>query len=387
MSKVVFALLSPTPGMHQYTAHLAERAEAELGHETLVVTTRNAPLDRYGSSAVLRMTAATRSTGFGREGLDAQGYHHTLRALVRSGENGVVHFTGVHVWNVLLVRSLRRRGIRVIHTLHDLAPHSDARRRPLIRLWTHLLIDSGTTLLTHGECFRQTLLRRGVAPGRVFCAPLTHGFWGAGAGEAARRLEEQALSLGPRDPLALFFGRIEGYKGVDVLLDAWALLAARKGRRPLPDSARLVVAGSIAPGVALPPLPERVELRNHRVGDDEGLDLFARANLLVLPYRDATQTALVAAAARFGVPSLVTRAGALPEYVADASRGWIVPPGDPRALGDALAEALSDGHRLAAMGGVARVWYRSARREEADTLRRLYLGEGGNERGGDYRGA
>ena len=227
----------------------------------------------------------------------------------------------------------------------------------------------------------------GCARPRSSAAPLTHGFWGAGAGEAARRLEEQALSLGPRDPLAVFFGRIEGYKGVDVLLDAWALLAARKGRRPLPDSARLVVAGSIAPGVALPPLPERVELRNHRVGDDEGLDLFARANLLVLPYRDATQTALVAAAARFGVPSLVTRAGALPEYVADASRGWIVPPGDPRALGDALAEALSDGHRLAAMGGVARVWYRSARRVEADTLRRLYLGEGGNERGGDYRGA
>ena len=56
-------------------------------------------------------------------------------------------------------------------------------------------------------------------------------------------------------------------------------------------------------------MPEGVEVRDRTIGDEEALALFRGAALLVLPYRDATQSALIAAAARLGVPSLVTRDG------------------------------------------------------------------------------
>jgi len=115
-----------------------------------------------------------------------------------------------------------------------------------------------------------------------------------------------------------------------------------------------------------------VELRNRLIGDEEAIDLFRRCGLLVLPYRDATQSALVAAAYFFHKPVIVTRAGALAEYVQEGRTGWIVPPGDPPALGRALAAALADPGRLAQMGAAGRAWYDEQRLAETQALLALY---------------
>ena len=134
----------------------------------------------------------------------------------------------------------------------------------------------------------------------------------------------------------------------------------------------MILAGKVADDVRLGELPPGVEVWDRRVGDEEGIELFRRAAVLVLPYRDATQSALVGAAARFGVPAIVTRTGALPEYVAHGETGWVVPPGDVAALAAALGEALNAPERLVQIGAAARKWYDEARLEEQRTLTKLY---------------
>jgi alpha-maltose-1-phosphate synthase len=364
---VTFALLSPTFGMHQYTAHLADRAARELGRKPLVVTTSAAPIERYGREAKVVAAVACRTTGFAGEGLDRRAYRHALHALLDAARDGPVHFTGVHLWNVALVRGLRRNGVPVIHTLHDLAPHSDARCAALIRLWNRLLIASGVTLLVHGECYRRALLAQGVRDNRVLSAPLTHGFWrpaSALAMEAASRAANGARRVGP---LVLFFGRVERYKGADTLLEAWSL-ALQRGF----SHGRLVLAGRVARGVSLPPLPPRAELRDRRINDAEALDLFREAALLALPYRDATQSALISAAAAFAVPSLVTQTGALAEYVIPSRTGWVVPPADPSALADTLTAALCDESCLVRFGRAAQEHRIAMLESELKTLAGLY---------------
>jgi glycosyltransferase involved in cell wall biosynthesis len=252
----------------------------------------------------------------------------------------------------------------------------------LIRLWNRLIIGSGAAILVHGRRYRDELIARGLPPERVTYTPLLHGFWGY---EAARKLEAGSCKLennnptiehqkDPRGtlpesvqcPLVLFFGRVEAYKGVDVLLAAWESL---KG--DLPD-ARLVIAGPAAAGVTLPALPWGVERRDRRINDSEGFDLFRSARLLVLPYRDATQSALVAAAYTFGLPVIVTGTGALPEYVVEGETGWVVRPGDAPALAGALRAALADRARLSSMGDRGRAWVAAHRREEQACLWQMY---------------
>jgi glycosyltransferase involved in cell wall biosynthesis len=435
--RVIYVLLSPTFGMHQYTADLANRiadilpggycqstlADWEIRNprsptrntEVVLVTTSTHPPGRYGSKVRIETPITSHGTGFSRQGADAAGHRRVLGAIeqaMQDGEPGrgsrrrgsgttpkidhrppVVHFTGVHAWNVGLVRSLRRRGARVIHTLHDLHPHDGVRYGRLIGLWNRLIIGSGAHILVHGRRYRDELLALSLPPERVTCTPLLHGFWGFahGGGADPRFPASPALDAALRNTsrarcaqnpsgamftipsghgvvnrLVLFFGRVEAYKGVDVLLVAWKALL------PDPLGARLVVAGQAGRGVSLPPIPPGAEWRNRLIDDEEALGLFAAASLLVLPYRDATQSALIAAAYAFGVPVIVTDAGALPEYVVDGETGWIVPAGNPRSLAAALREALADPKRLARMGRAGRDWYETQRKLEEAALAAMY---------------
>jgi glycosyltransferase involved in cell wall biosynthesis len=161
----------------------------------------------------------------------------------------------------------------VIQTLHDLDPHVGVRFAGLIRLWNRLMVRSVDRVLVHGQVYRQHLLAQGMAPERVRATPLLHGFLSYAAGGAID-------ALGPGDvacePWALFFGRLEPYKGVGTLLEAAGLAQAAGG-------VRLVVAGpGELAGLWDRPLPAGVELRPRRIDDAEASDLFRRCGLLVL---------------------------------------------------------------------------------------------------------
>ncbi len=384
--RLIYLLLSPTFGMHQYTADLANRLAAEPGMEVHLVATANLPRDRYSPAVRIHTPVLTHGTGFAREGLDPAALRRILHTVdrVASGKSQVaagaaaprsplpapplpplIHITGVHLWNLALVPALRRRGYRVIHTLHDLDPHAGVRFPALIRLWNRCIVRWADQIVVHGEVYRRRLLAQGVAPDRVAAIPLLHGFLSYAHSGLPAALADHAVTY---EPWALFFGRLERYKGVATLLHA-VELARRAGGPEL----RLLLAG---PGdlASLGPraLPPGVELRQRLIEDVEAIDLFRRCGLLVLPYLDATQSALVAAAYAFRKPVIVTRSGALPEYVQEGVTGWVVPPGDPAALAQALQSALSDPPRLAAMGQAGWQWYQQQRAAEYQTLLELY---------------
>jgi glycosyltransferase involved in cell wall biosynthesis len=174
----------------------------------------------------------------------------------------------------------------------------------------------------------------------------------------------------PAIPTALFFGRLERYKGLSTLLAAWSTLVDHAAGLP---PFRLIIAG---PGSLESPwsasLPPGVELRNRLIDDDEALALFRDCSLLVLPYQDATQSALIPAAYYFARPVIVTRVGALPEYVEEGRTGWVIPPEDPSQLAATLSAALSAPERLRQMGAAGRDWYDRERQQEWTTLWRLY---------------
>jgi glycosyltransferase involved in cell wall biosynthesis len=371
---IVYILLSPTFGMHQYTADLANRGErwnmrtCERVNVDLITTT-TLPRDRYDPAVTIHTPVTTHGTGFSREGLDLRAYHRIwdVPTLQRSNVPTVIHFTGVHAWNLPLVYALRRRGATVIHTLHDLDPHHGVRFPALIRLWNRLILASGAHILVHGRCYRERLLAQGLPPARVTATPLLHGFWGYDS--ECQLSGPRGFAATPTHPRSvIFFGRLEMYKGIDTLLAAWALLNTHPAW-----SYRLILAGALGPGAARPTLPPGVELRPRRIPDAEALELFRQASLLVLPYRDATQSALIAAAYRFSVPVIVTRSGALPEAVVEGVTGWVVPPNDPAALAAAVADALSDLDRLRAFGLAGQAWFVRQRQFEEETLSTLYL--------------
>jgi glycosyltransferase involved in cell wall biosynthesis len=133
---------------------------------------------------------------------------------------------------------------------------------------------------------------------------------------------------------------------VDVLLEAFRAIAARRpGTRLL-----LVGSGDLAPYAArIAELPG-VEVVNRWVPDEEVHPFFARADVVVLPYVDGTQSGVVPIASACGVPVVASDVGGLPDQVVDGQTGLLVPRGDPAALAEACLRLLGDPELRRTMG-------------------------------------
>lgn len=157
-----------------------------------------------------------------------------------------------------------------------------------------------------------------------------------------------------RRPTVLFFGRMSPYKGIDVLVDAAPLIAGQVSH------ARVIVAGGPIAGYTPPvsaslPNGGSLEVIARRVPTDEAGRLLCEADVVVLPYRDASQSGVVLSAFAFGVPVVATRVGGLPEYVRDGENGLLVSPGDVAGLASAVASVLlEEGKRAVLHEGVAK---------------------------------
>ncbi|WP_049577210.1 glycosyltransferase family 4 protein [Nonomuraea sp. SBT364] len=227
-----------------------------------------------------------------------------------------------------------RRRARTVALCHNVLPHE---RKPYDQPLMKALLKRVDGVLTHSE--QQAGLARGLTDGPVRVAALPPHLPSSHAGrsdEVHRRL--------------LFFGIVRPYKGLDLLL------------RALPEGIGLTVAGEFWGGLddtrALIDelgIGDRVDLRPGYVAADDVPKLFAEADALVLPYRNATASQNVWLGHEHGVPVIATRVGALADHVTDGVDGLLVEPGDAGALRAAIERFYASGEPERLRSGVKAV--------------------------------
>jgi D-inositol-3-phosphate glycosyltransferase len=235
-----------------------------------------------------------------------------------------------------LGRRLRAAGCRVVIVCHNDRPHEPF---PFWRGLTRYALRSADEILTLSSPVAERI--RALTPDarvRVVHHPPN---LAEAESPAARAMWTQRIRPA-EGPVILFFGTVRRYKGLDDLLAAMPLVRSRV-------SARLIVAGTFfepvervreyARGVGAEP-DRDVRFFPGYVPSDEVSSLFALADVVALPYRSASQSGVLAQAARARRPVVATAVGGLPEAI--NGHGVVVPPGDPRALADGIVSALID---------------------------------------------
>jgi glycosyltransferase involved in cell wall biosynthesis len=250
----------------------------------------------------------------------------------------VVHFQWLPVqaidWALLPARRPR------LITAHDVLPREAG---SLPRAGQRALYARMDAVIVHSEHGAARLRdEAGVDPQKVHVIP--HGVFAEFAA-----VEPAPLPLPRSDgPVALCFGLMRPYKGLDVLLEAWR-------RADVPDGAELWMVGR--PRMDVEPLrtasPPGVRWLTRFVSDAELAALFRAADLAVLPYREIDQSGVLYTALAFGTPLLLSAVGGFPE-VARTGAAELVPPGDPDALAQALGALLHDRARRAALADAVR---------------------------------
>ena len=149
------------------------------------------------------------------------------------------------------------------------------------------------------------------------------------------------LGIDPGNKILLSFGLIRDYKGLDWLLEAFASIPDR-------NKVKLVVAGEFySDGTIYHQLAKSLGIddeviwKTEFVPDSEVKYYFCAADLIVQPYKTATQSGVTQIAYHFEKPMLVTRVGGLSEIVPDKKVGYAVEP-SPEAVADALKHYLQD---------------------------------------------
>lgn len=137
----------------------------------------------------------------------------------------------------------------------------------------------------------------------------------------------------------VFFGRIEDYKGVDILISAFSIVQKKY---------KDVTLSIIGNGDFTKYLQDFKELKNstliNRFVKDEEVDsIFTGENLIcVCPYKDATQSGAVLVAYDYGVPVIATDAGGLAEQVIDGKTGFLVQPNNIQSLASSMEKFYLD---------------------------------------------
>jgi glycosyltransferase involved in cell wall biosynthesis len=256
----------------------------------------------------------------------------------------------------LMLRRLRRAGIRLTQVCHEFEPR-EARLGVLRRLNLRLATAAYQTfevMFFHGIAHRDRFCELFDTPATKVLIPHgDEGLLSRLADEGGDMRSRYGLAEGP---VILFFGGLRPSKGIPDLLEAF-----RQVRERVP-SAALVVAGNPAGGfdpVAFESSAADLGLADAVTVDARYLDLeeigplVRTATVVALPYLSGTASGVLQAAYAFARPVVVTDVGSLAEAVEEGATGFVVPPGNPDALAAALERICSDPDTAASMGTAA----------------------------------
>lgn len=334
----------------EYSWHLAH-ALCTQGHEVLMMATRHTLEGELGKDHGPLPAGGKLVTVEHRQLRDPR-FLATVFTLVREVTRfapDVIHVHEALIDYLFAAFPFFRRAAPVVMTVHDHLPHSgfDAQIKSRAHTFRRVMRRAAAAIIVHGEMIRTEMRKLGHHP-RASIWVVPHGVLGP---EPVKPQEREAGRI-------LFFGRIEAYKGLGVLVEAVRMLQSEGIR------AHLTIAGNGTDldrhRAAIASL-EGCELIDRFIRVDEIAPLFQRASVVALPYLDGTQSGVAAMAARYGRPVVATAVGSIPEMVRHGSSGLVVAPGDPVALAGALREVLND-------EGVAR-----ALCEGAERMRRTEL--------------
>jgi glycosyltransferase involved in cell wall biosynthesis len=165
-------------------------------------------------------------------------------------------------------------------------------------------------------------------PAKFVAHPLYDNFGEKLSVEEAR----QHLHIPKDEKIMLFFGFIRKYKGLDILLDAIKILKS-SNNSPLGDGGKLLIAGEFYEDrkpydeqIAKLGIEDWLILKTEFIADSEVKYYLSAANVVIQPYRSATQSGVTPLAYHFEKPMIVTNVGGLPSLVPDDKVGLIAEP-------------------------------------------------------------
>ncbi|MCU0336506.1 MAG: glycosyltransferase [Sediminibacterium sp.] len=236
-----------------------------------------------------------------------------------------------------ILRILRsNKKTRIVTIADNVIPHE---KRIGDTIFTKYFLQPVHAFVTMSEKVMHDLRSFTQKPAQQVVHPLYDNFGEAVSVETAR----DHLKLPLQAKIVLFFGFIRAYKGLDLLLEATALL-----KKSSAEPIYVLVAGEFYEDrtkydelIHTLGIQDRLFLRTEFIADSEVKFYLSAADFVIQPYKHATQSGVTPLSYHFEKPMVVTNVGGLPDLVPHQKVGWIV---EPNAL--AIANGIESLYQL-----------------------------------------
>ena len=254
-----------------------------------------------------------------------------LARTIRQFAPDIIHAqeaAGWTIWSTLV--QMYPRVAKFVLTVHDPSPHmgSDTKIRRRSQWANTRLRLKADAVLVHGQhsasditSLLPKISKRVYTIGHGILGDLTH------------------ITTSGENGYFLFFGRIQAYKGLGVLIKAADILSKRHldfrikiaGNGPDLEQYRDVILQS-----------DHLDVEDRYIPEEQLSTLFGNAKAVVMPYLEATQSGVAALAVSARKPLIASSVGAIPEVIKHEENGLLVLPDDPTALANAMERILKD---------------------------------------------
>jgi D-inositol-3-phosphate glycosyltransferase len=268
----------------------------------------------------------------------------------------IIHFQWVAdpTEDYYLIVLLQLLSFKVIYTAHDVVPleHDTPENRTAF----HRIYQRVDKIIVHAESIKKEIMELfNVDNNKIYVVPIGSNDLFFNHQNLSKKAARQLLGIPLEKRVVLFFGLIRRYKGLEYLVEAFEEVKNGAG------NVMLLIAGQIHNGE-----PEAFQYYSNLIGQlacrddvicindyiplEQVGNYFSAADVVVLPYVQASQSGVLLLAYAAGRPVIVTDTGGLSEVVESGRSGYVIPSKDVKALVRAITDIIQEPTLLEKMG-------------------------------------
>ncbi len=242
-----------------------------------------------------------------------------------------------------LVKAPKTRNYAMVH---NMIPHETT---ILDKVFPKYFVNIMDGFVAMAESVKKDIINLDTANKTVLVSP--HPVYDHYGEKTSKQEAAAVLNLNPDDHYILFFGFVRAYKGLDLLLKAFGDHRLRN------KNVKLIVAGEFYENeneylnlIRTQKLEEYIVLHNTFIAEDQVRYFFSVCDIVVQPYKSATQSGVTQIAYHFEKPMLVTDVGGLKEIVPHGKVGYVTLP-DEKDIADSLLDFYENNREEAFVEG------------------------------------